>query len=83
MVRYNNEPTCYGWNNESYFSDPPWRNPNRVLEKGQYLVKVTVSSLGQRVQKVFVLNNQGTRSDFRLSLSGDQEQKKVLAASTT
>ena len=37
--RFDNEDECYGWSNESYFSDPVWRNPDWRLPSGRYLVQ--------------------------------------------
>ncbi|MBV9014796.1 MAG: hypothetical protein JO058_03980 [Alphaproteobacteria bacterium] len=65
-TRFDNEPQCYGWNNEAYFSSPPWRNPRRRIEPGRYFVDVTVRSSGQTCTDQFLLINEGQRSDFRL-----------------
>src|SRR5580704_138438 len=40
-IRVDGENDCYGWNDETYYYSN-WRNPNRQLPKGLYLVEVTV-----------------------------------------
>jgi len=65
-VRFDNEPECYGWSNESYFSDPPWRNPNWKLPPERYLVGVNILSSGERCTSIFRLINNVTQPDFRL-----------------
>jgi hypothetical protein len=65
-VRLDDDKECYGWSNESYLSNPPWRNPNWKLDPGRYLVRVTIFSGGQSCTAVFRLLNEGRREDFRL-----------------
>ena len=65
-VRVDNDAECYGWNNEAYFSLPPWRNPNWKLDRGRYLVRVGISSSGQKCVGWFRLENSTSRTDFRL-----------------
>ena len=60
------EAECYGWSNESYFSNPVWRNPDWRLPSGRYLVKVTVISSGEKCTGVYRLVNDVPQSDFRL-----------------
>jgi hypothetical protein len=57
---------CYGWNNEVYFSNPLWRNPDWKLSHGRYLVKVTISTAGEKVTHVYRLINDVPRNSFRL-----------------
>ena len=59
-VRVEGEPNSYGWNDETYFV-PDWRNPERQLAYGTYLIEVTVKSSGSR------LCNDGPRSAFSLT----------------
>jgi hypothetical protein len=33
-IRADNDTECYGWNNETYFSTPQWRNPRWRLDPG-------------------------------------------------
>jgi hypothetical protein len=72
-ARFDAEDECYGWNNESYFSDPIWRNPEWRLNAGRYLVKVTIISAGDKCIGLFRLINDVSRLDFRLEaiLPGD------------
>ncbi len=65
-VRLDDEEDCYGWNTESYFCIPAWRNPNWKLPRGRYLVRVTVTSSGQKCVGTFRLINDVSRTDFRL-----------------
>jgi len=65
-ARFDTENMCYGWNNESYFSDPVWRNPNWQLNTGRFLVKVTLISAGERKIGLFRLVNDVPRQDFRM-----------------
>ena len=67
-TKFDNENDCYGWSNESYFSDPVWRNQNWKLIPGRYLVKVTIVSAGEKISSVFRLINDVPRKDFRIEL---------------
>jgi len=65
-VRLDEEEDCYGWNNETYFCHTPWRNPLWKLPRGRYLVRVEITSSGQKCTGVFRLINDVPRADFRL-----------------
>ncbi|MGC2829419.1 MAG: hypothetical protein WB627_05565 [Candidatus Acidiferrum sp.] len=65
-VRLDDDEECYGWNNASYFCTPLWRNKEWRLPPGRYLVKVTITSSGQKCVRVFRLINDISRTDFRL-----------------
>ena len=65
-ARFDDEPECYGWSNESYFSNPPWRTVSWRLEPNRYLVKVTVLSSGETFSRIFRLINDVDQQDFRL-----------------
>ena len=65
-AKFDNEAECYGWSNESYFSNPVWRNPDWTLPSGRYLVKGTVISSGEKCTGVYRLVNDVPQSDFRL-----------------
>ena len=65
-VRFDNEDECFGWCNESYFSKPIWRNPEWQLPRGRYLVRVTITSAGQRCTGTFRLVNDVPVADFRI-----------------
>jgi hypothetical protein len=65
-ARFDDDGDCYGWSNESYYSEPKWRNPNRRLFPGRYLAKVTVVSSGRKCSNTFRVINDVSRLDFRL-----------------
>lgn len=76
-ARFDNDAECYGWNNEAYFSDPRWRNPDWRLPAGRYLVRVTVNTSGKECVGVFSLINDVPRKDFRLE-EGTAEHRRAL-----
>lgn len=65
-VKLDKEALCYGWSNESYFSNPPWRPANWRLNQGRYIVRVTILSSGETISKLFRLSNDVAQSGFRL-----------------
>jgi hypothetical protein len=65
-VKFDNEPECYGWSNENYFSIPQWRTPSWHIDKGRYIVKVNVLSSGKTISGLFRLINDVDQTDFRL-----------------
>lgn len=75
--RPDNDDECYGWNNETYFATPPWRNPNWKLPRGRYLLTVIISSSGQEVADFFHLANDGLRRDFRLEPASRDERRRL------
>ena len=79
VARFDNDDECYGWNNEAYFSQPIWRNPARKLDKGRYLVKVIITSSGQKCIDYFRISNEVTRTDFRLDPATPIERGRVVA----
>ena len=66
VVRFDDEPECYGWNKESYQSKPPWRNPRWKLPAGRYLLQVEISSGDQTYRELYRLINDVPIEDFRL-----------------
>jgi hypothetical protein len=64
--RFDDDSDCYGWSNESYFGEPPWRNQDWRLPKGAYLVQVTVRASGEKCPRVFRLLNDGPVNELRL-----------------
>jgi hypothetical protein len=64
VARFDDEDECYGWSNDSYIEG--WRNPDWKLDKGRYLVKVTIFSAGEECSGTFYLNNEVGQKDFRL-----------------
>jgi hypothetical protein len=79
-ARFDNDSECYGWSNASYFSNPLWRNPDWKLPQGRYLVKLSISSAGEKCTGVFRLINDVPRQDFRLEpkLKKDPPPLKLL-----
>lgn len=65
-AKFDDDKECYGWSNESYLCETPWRNPEWKIPLGRYLVKVTIISAGEKVSKIVRLINDVGRSDFRL-----------------
>jgi len=65
-ARFDDERDCYGWCNDNYLSNPPWRNPEWRLPAGRYLVRIVVRSSGEECAGVFRLINDVPQSDFRL-----------------
>ena len=65
-ARFDDDPDCYGWSNESYFSEPIWKNPRWRLAPGRYLVHVVARSQGETAEKTFRLVTDVRRTDFRL-----------------
>ena len=78
--RYDNDEECYGWNNESYFSDPLWRNPSWKLSKGRYLVYISIISSGQKCTGLFRLINDVGIKDFRLENALPQDYDNLRNA---
>jgi hypothetical protein len=76
-----NDVECYGWNNETYFSIPQWRNPSWKLAAGRYLVRVLVGSSGQEGAGYFRLINDVSRTDFRLEAANRKEKKLLKSQS--
>lgn len=75
-VRFDDEPDCYGWNDESYFYG--WRNPNWKLPPKRYLVNVVVTSSGQKCYRLLRLINDVTnRTDFRLLPATADDRAKI------
>jgi hypothetical protein len=52
-VRLDDEDHCYGWNNETYFCQTPWRNAEWKLPPGQYITKIEILSSGQKCEGDF------------------------------
>lgn len=74
-ARYDNEDECYGWSNESYLKGV--RNPDFKLDKGRYLVKITIYFSGNTASHVFALENYASRKDFRLEPTSKAEKKRM------
>jgi hypothetical protein len=75
-IRFDGESDCYGWNNESYLYD--WRSPQWKLPRGRYLVKVVVTSSGQKCADVFRLTSDVDHLDsFRLITASKEDRAKI------
>ncbi|HAD07740.1 MAG TPA: hypothetical protein DCE76_11345 [Anaerolineaceae bacterium] len=68
-AKFDDDTECYGWSNESYFSNPVWRNPNWCLPKGRYLFRVTIITAGEKFSETFRLINDVPRKDFRIEFA--------------
>ncbi len=76
-VRFDGEVDCYGWNNDSYFYN--WRNPNWKLGRDRFLVKVVITSSGQKCTGIFrLVNDVDSRTDFRLLPASATDRANVL-----
>lgn len=65
-VKFEGEPDCYIFTNESYIY-PRWQNPNWRLPRGRYRLHVAVLYDRGRAQKDFEFRNEGlTRNDVHL-----------------
>ncbi len=80
-VKFDAEAVCWGWSNQSYFSNPQWRDGKWKMEKGTYLVRVIVHSAGAEARNVFRLVNEAGLDSFRLEEATDAEREKVEAQS--
>ncbi len=72
-ARFDLDEDCYGWNNEGYFSNPIWRNPKWKLKAGRYLVKVEISTSGEKTTGLYRLLNDVSIKDFRLEEATAQD----------
>ena len=73
VARFNNEEFCYGWSNQSYFSDPKWRNKDWKLIPNRYLVRVTIKSSGEKRVGFFRIINDVPQNAFRLEMASPDE----------
>jgi hypothetical protein len=76
-ARIAQDAECYGWSNEQYFSQPFGRNPIRKLDRGQWLVRVSVTSSGQKLEGFYRLINDGTRNEFQLKEANVEEKHLI------
>jgi hypothetical protein len=76
-ARFDDDRSCFGWSNENYFSDPPWRNPRWELGPGRYIVRVEIRTSGQKFVDYFRLCNESTRDSFRLEPAKLGDEKKI------
>jgi len=80
-ARFEQDGECYGWNNNNYFSEPRWRNPEHKLGHARYLVKAEITSAGDSCEKFFRLVNDVPRSSFRLENEQRGDRAKIAKAS--
>jgi len=77
VARFDEEPDCYGWNNDAYSHQ--WRNPDWRLSRERYIVKVVIYSSGQKCIGVFrIVNDVDRRTDFRLLPPLKEDADKAL-----
>jgi hypothetical protein len=76
-ARFDDDEECYGWSNENYLPGKGWRNSDWRLQRGRYLVTVTVYSAGEKVVGAFKLENSVGKKDFRLIQTITDDVKKV------
>jgi hypothetical protein len=76
--RFDSDEDCFGWSNESYLPNKNWpRNPEFMLPKGRYLVKVTIHSFGDKNFRVFTLENSVNIKHFRLLTASEEEAARL------
>ena len=74
--RFDDEQDCFGWNNESYAYN--WRTPHWRLGRERYLVKVVITSSGQKCVGAFrLINDVDSRNDFRLTPATTEDKIKL------
>ncbi len=76
-MKCDNDDDCFGWSNDSYFSDPKWRNPDWKLLPKRYIAKVTIISSGVKREELFRVMNNVPRKDFRLERTLRQDYENV------
>ncbi len=79
VARFDDEPECYGWNDQSYASRPPWRNPAWQLPRGRFLVKVEILSAGDRKVDLYRICNDVDLTSFRLEPALKGDVQKILS----
>jgi hypothetical protein len=78
-ARFDDEPECYGWSNETYLPGRGWRIPDWKIPAGRYLVYLRVVSSGDSISSVFQMENSVTRDNFRLLPANKEETKNIKA----
>lgn len=74
-IRVKDEEIAYGWCNESYLYQ--WRHPSWRLDKGRFIVKVRVQSMGREYTDMFMVVNDVPYDDFRLHPLDDSTKALV------
>lgn len=80
VARVEGDDQCYGWNNETYFSRPFGRNERWRLGSERFLVRVTITSSGQKHDSVFRLINDVHRDSFRMEAASSEESIRARRA---
>jgi len=78
-ARYRGEDACYGYTNESYFSQfrpPAWRLPI-----GEYVVDVQISAANGSARQLFKLENRGPDGSWLRLVDLPRKHKRVLLGS--
>jgi len=81
-AKFDNDDECYGWSNEAYLPGKGWRNKDRQLPKGRYLVRVTVYSAGEKVSAVYKLENSVARNHFRLMDASKEDEARLQSVAS-
>jgi len=76
VVRLGNDDVCYGFTNESYLY-PNYHHPELKLDKGVFIVRVTVSVSGRPRFKYFRIHNDSHRINLRLEVASEDEQRRI------
>jgi len=76
-VKFDDEDNCYGWSYDSYFSKPPWRNPDWMINIGRYIIKAEIIYSGGRYVYIFRLINDVPMNAFRLENATPEDYKKI------
>ena len=82
VARFDDDSSSYGWNNESYFCNPPWRNPRWKLKPGRYILRVEIRTSGRKFVQYYRLSNEGTLDSFRIEPPQDEDGRKVQTITT-
>lgn len=75
VARFDDDEECYVWTSD--YAIKGWKNKERMIPKGRYLVKIIVFSAGEKISALFQLENSITRKDFRLTPANFQDMKKI------
>jgi hypothetical protein len=76
-ARFDDDEVCYGWNDEGYFSSPPWKNPKWKLLPGRYILKIEIISAGDKTIGIYRLINDVDISSFRLEQATPEDIKRI------
>ena len=78
-ARFDNDDACFGWNDEAYFSNPAWRNQKWRLPSGRYIVKIELTSAGDKEANFYRLVNDTDVSSFRLEHIQQGDLSKIVS----